>query len=416
MLDPKLERPERTDQTMYRGRVRRLIYRLRKYAFRRLPFLIPDPDYRQLFEDSRSRDSEDNAKTAPPHGELVNLSCIWAVEFYTPSHVDRLLSGFDALGWSKDDASLSRPNPALWVRQLRETEYGGGWFNLGVICRTGEKRFVGIDRTAPLPRNVEYATGEIFSVTSSMTCIVMGFLLDEEYSLRVDQALRRNYGTRLERRQRGYRIHDPSSQKKTAVRAIRACTRELATNWFRAHLPGLFSSGILDGEFPTCEFMTLRVGRPFPQREEGAARPEEYLHILEIDHDWDAWAYRAAPGLKFAWPVLRDEENWFHAIVAARENDFSDDDTHIYGGTGRSSCTAYVDRCLKGLLSRWALLAVLSGFERHLNAIRDSATFRPDHRRKPLILLETLGGDLSQSVDIAAVSAELGQARVCGRW
>lgn len=389
-----------------KGRRNSLFYKLRKRAFRKMPFLISDPDYREILEDSRYRDGEENAETRPPDAELVDLCCLWAAEFYTPSHVDRLLSGFADLGWSKDDDTLPGPNPALWVRQLRETAFGSGWFSLGVICRTGEKTFASIDRTAPLPPHVSYATGEIFSITSSTTCIVMGFALDEEYSRRMNQALRREHETYLERRRRGYRMHGPASQKKAALRVVRAHIRELATNWFRAHLPGLFSSGILDGEFPTCEFMTLRVGRPFPQPEERVER-EEYLHLLDVGDDWDAWPCRDTPGLKFAWPVLRDEENRFHAIVAAREDDFAEENLRMYGGPGRSSYTAYVDRHLKGLLSRWALLAVLSGFERHLNAIRDSAIFRVDHRRKPRILLETLGAHLSQSVDIAAVSAEL---------
>ena len=42
----------------------------------------------------------------------------------------------------------------------------------------------------------------------------------------------------------------PGTQKETDIRTLRAEMRELAADWLRAHLPGVFASGILAGEIP----------------------------------------------------------------------------------------------------------------------------------------------------------------------
>lgn len=298
----------------------------------------------------------------------------------------------------------------LRVKRLRESSIGGGWLNLGLIDHPGTQRFLGHHRTAPLPDDVEYAIGALYGLTSSITCIVMGFVLTEEYSRRFDQALRRKHQTYCAptRRSRGYRIYSPVHQKEAEIRSIRSAIRKASAGWFRTYLPGLFSSGALKGEIPTCEFVTLHKARPFPKKVQGGAMPEEYLQLLDMDYDSDAWESTDMAGLKFAWPMLRDRENRFHAIIATNEGDIDQEKLRAYGGADdRLSYVAYVDEHVNDLLSRWSLLAVLSGFERHLNATRDSATLRPDGRQKPVGLLEALGALISQSGDISAASSDL---------
>lgn len=388
---------------------RNIFYRLQRYGFRKFPSLIPDPDRREILRLSREGDEKENSRTEPPLDETVDLRCIWAVEFYMPSQVAQLLRGFEKLGWNTDDTAISQSSPTRWIQRLRETAHGGGWFNLGPIHRPGNRRFFHIGRTAPLPPEVEYALAAMYSLTSSITCIVIGFILDKKYSGRLDESLRRKRQTFLEPLIRGgYRLPGPASQKATNIRAIRADLRESAANWFRTHLPGIFASGLLEDEFPTCEFVTLRKARPFPKEGEQNREEEEWLRLLDIDSDIDAWVADDLPGLKFTWPFLRDEESRFHAIVAAKEDAFSAEELRGYSGGDRSSYVIYVDRRVNGLLSRWALLGALAGFERHLNNIRDSATFRMSQQRSPLRLLGEFCNHLSQSIDIGATSVELG--------
>ena len=248
----------------------------------------------------------------------------------------------------------------------------------------------------------------MYSLTSSITCIVVGFILNEKYSQRFDQALRRKRQTFRERLPgRRYRLPGPPSQKAADVKAIRSGIRAIAADWFRTHLPGLFSSGIIAGEFSTCEFITLRKATPFPARDERDRGIDEWLRLLDIDHDFEAWQAEELLGLKFSWPLLRDRESRFHAVVAAQEDTFPEDRLRSYGGSDRFSNVHYVDERVNGMLSRWGLLGVLSQFERHLNNIRDSAVFDSHHSAKPLQVLEGFGSHVAHSVDISAASVEL---------
>ena len=164
-----------------------------------------------------------------------------------PSQVSQLLHGFEKLGWNTDDIAISQRSPTQWIQSFRKTAYGGGWFNLGPIYRPGDNRFFRIGRTAPLPPETEYALATMYSLTSSITCIVMGFILDNQYSVRLNESLKRKRQTFLDPLAGGgYRILDPASQKTADIRAIRTEVRESATNWFRKHLPGVFASGLED--------------------------------------------------------------------------------------------------------------------------------------------------------------------------
>ena len=196
-------------------------YRFRRYCYRNVPSLFPDPDRREILRQSRSRDAEDNAKTTPPADELIDLRCVWAVEFYTPSQVSQLLHGFERLGWNKEDPTGFDRNPSVSIQQFRESALGGGWFNVGLIDRPGSRRFFPSGRTAPLPTGIDYALAAMYSLTSSITCIVVAFILTEEFSPRFDQALRRDRETILERLPgRRYRLPGPPSQKVADVKAI----------------------------------------------------------------------------------------------------------------------------------------------------------------------------------------------------
>ena len=66
-----------------------------------------------------------------------------------------------------------------------------------------------------------------------------------------------------------------------------------------------------------------------------------------------------------------------------------------------------VDHKAAELLGRWAVLPLLEKYHKNLNAIRDSAVFRPESRRKPLKTLEALDRYVSGSVDMTVVVNDL---------
>ncbi len=239
------------------------IYRLKYAAHERFPRFFNYPVRHEEQAISRIFDPKENAETCPPDDEFIDLCCMWAVEFYTPAHIDTLLAGFRKLGWDKNHSN-SR-SPTSWIQKLRQSPRGSGWLNLGVIYPQGTDNFLSSRSfTAPLPPHVQYATGGLFSLTSSLTCIVIGFVFEEDFSTQFDEALRKNRQTyrkpiKLYRKSsgRGYKIYSPETQKTEHIYQIRVDIAELAARWFRENIPGLFSSGILEGNLPTCEFVTL---------------------------------------------------------------------------------------------------------------------------------------------------------------
>jgi len=385
-----------------------MFYRLQKYGYRKFPSVIPDPDRAAILRDSRSTDNRDNAETEPPADETIDTKCIWAVELYTPSQISELLHRFEKLGWNRDDPTNPDRSPVDWIQSFRESARGGGWFNLGPLYRHGDRRFFYRGREAPLPEGVDYAVASMYSLTSSVTCVVIGFLLDDEHGRKFEDALRLDRQSIVEPlRGRGYRLPGPSHLKETDIKRIRDNLREMAAGWFRTNLPGVFSAGALAGEFPTCEFTTLRKTAPCPGREDRDPQADRWLEILNIDYDLDAWQAEKLPGLKFVWPLIRDREKQFYAVLTCREDTVSDETLRTYGGGGRTSYTTYIDRHVNGLLSRWGLLGLLAGYERHLNTTRDSATFGSAQRAKVLRQLDRLRGHIAQSVDVAAATTDL---------
>lgn len=147
-------------------------HRFQRYAYRKFPNVFPDPDYKSHLAICQSRDEEENTRSSPPADELVQLHSLTVAEVYLPSHVQELVSGFKLLGWHQDGAWGNGGDPVLWVQRNREASLNGGWLNLGIIQPPGEKRFLGPMRSARLPDHVEYALGEVYGLTSSITCVV----------------------------------------------------------------------------------------------------------------------------------------------------------------------------------------------------------------------------------------------------
>ena len=133
------------------------------------------------------RELEENLETTPPSDERIELHCIWAVEFYTPSYADKLLTSLSALGWDREQFP-GRDTPESWVKKSRQNPRGGAWINLGIIRTPEDQRPWPLrDRTAQLPEHVHYARGGLYSVTPSLTCAVICFVFEASYQGRLEE-------------------------------------------------------------------------------------------------------------------------------------------------------------------------------------------------------------------------------------
>ena len=418
--------PDQEAATVKRRRVKEpFLYRLKYAAHERFPRIFDYPVRPGEQAISQIFDPKENAKTCPPDDESIDLCCMWAVEFYTPAHIDTLLAGFRKLGWENKNHSDNR-SPTSWVQKFRQSSHGNAWSDLGVIYPHGTDNFLSsISLTAPLPPHVQYATGGLFSLTSSLTCIVIGFVFEEDFSTQFDEALRTDRQTYEKSVGRGYtRVFRPEKQKANHICQIRADIAELAAQWFRENLPGLFSSGILEDNLPTCELVTLQKAEPFPIRSKDNTDPSayHYLSILDMHSTFNAWRSENTLGLKFTDSQTRDRGPRYHSILAIRESDIKKEiatrESNLkknlatkeninvqIASDNRSGRIRYIDKQIQHLLSRWAIFPLLVGYSQHLNAIRDS--FRSKSRQNSVKTLQTLSHHVSYSVDIAAVTADL---------
>lgn len=372
---------------------------IRKWKERRSKMNDAEEDFAYY----RQKDLEQNLETTPPSDERVELHCIWAVEFYTPSYADKLLTSLSALGWDREQFP-GRDSPESWVKKSRQNPRGGDWINLGII-RTPEDRrpWPSRDRTAQLPEHVHYATGGLYSVTPSLTCAVICFVFEETYRGRLEEALRTERKTFTRPTARGHQILTPSVQKEEEIRSIRRESASGALTWFRRNLPGIFSEGLLDNELPTCELVTLRQQEPFPKRDDEEPTPQ-YLRILNLDFSISTWTNPDKPQIKFALNLMgRNSEH--HSVFTLRVPDPSDDKVfHPYG-----SIDSFVDATYQNTLGILATRTLVEGYSRRLNRLRDRITeeiSRMSHHKAQRTLQGILS-DVAYDIDISAITAEL---------
>ena len=349
------------------------------------------------------RELEENLETTPPSDERIELHCIWAVEFYTPSYADKLLTSLSALGWDREQFP-GRDTPESWVKKSRQNPRGGAWINLGIIRTPEDPRPWPLrDRTAQLPEHVHYARGGLYSVTPSLTCAVICFVFEESYQGRLEEALRTERKTFTRPTARGHQILNPSVQKQEEVRSIRRECAAGALTWFRRNLPGIFSEGLLDNEIPTYELVMLRKQEPFPEQDDEEPTPE-YLRILGLDFSISTWTNPAKPQLKFALDLMRQNSE-HHSVFTLKVPDPSDHTVfHPYG-----SIDSFVDVTYQNTIGILATRTLVEGYSRRLNRLRDKITeeiSRTSHHKAQRTLQGILS-DMAYDIDISAITSEL---------
>jgi hypothetical protein len=152
--------------------------------------------------------------------------------------------------------------------------------------------------------------------------------------------------------------------------------------------------------------VTLRHAIPFPKQGENVAEADGYLRALDMHLGLYAWELDDLPAIKFAELEARMNNKSFHAIVAANEAQLPEEQLQSWGGRTRSAYIAFIAHRVDELLSRWALIAILAGYERRLNAVRDSTAIRSRRSRTSIRVLRALSDFAFGGVDISAVSTE----------
>lgn len=386
-------------------RQRRRVWRRAHYRF---PNLIPTP-FREDLVYQQERDQKNNLATHIPESEELRLRCIWGAELYGPSQIEPLYEGMKRLGWDKDSFGMPGRGAIDWIKNIRM--YGSeGNFSIGVAHRIGETKWFPRDYFAPMPDRIDYLLVDIFQISASLTCVLVGFVMKEDSSTCYEAALQTNRKTTNERRkgQRGYSILDVGHLKKRSIDDLRRRHRRTAIQWFESHLPGLFCGATDGNRLPTAELVTLSNVLPFPGVDEDPEDRAEWTNLLSIERGLRVWVSDKCSGLRLSFDKLNSEAR-YHMIAALRVSDLSDKDLEGSGGRGHGAYVAYTHGQIEGILSRYAAIALLSEMRRKLNLSRES--LKPSNHNRGVVLntLESLEAFFYAGIGVPAVARELAE-------
>ena len=361
-----------------------------------------------LLEGLRQSGSDQKFQFAPPPEEKVQLRCMWAAEFYTPSHTDSLAKSLKDFDQATQPNGSDSANLISWFNGTQRHLQGGSAISLGIWAPKGRPSpSIFNTRTVGLPDPVEYASGMMFSVSPTLTCIVIRFVFDEDMSDRYDAILKSDRETLLTPTASGSQIHFPMTQKRDEIWWLRSELAELAETWFRQNIPGVFSSSSHVCEIPTCEFVTFREAKPFPASDDAACH--SYLSLLGVGHDWNAWEYSNVTGLRFGFHDPAGQGPRHYATLAINLMDWCEVNPNPHGQDVRSSLLHSVNLPIQELMSVWAMVPLLQGFAENLIHIQNTTSFRDGGSQKHIEVLRNLTDHVTGLSDISAVSADLAE-------
>ena len=362
-------------------------------------------DYELFLESLRSRDESRNESTSVPEGEYVDLYCVWGIEFYTPSHFDSLVSAFDQLTRNPSRRGLLYHDPVDWLHSLRPSRFSGRWMKLSTFSPTDEPIYAtGTQYKVPMPEYFRHAEAKLYSVSTSLTALVVCFVFADEYSESAYRLLQEKRQTQSIPNGDSYTIREPAGQKQDDIGRLRTDVSTSIAEWFREQFPGIFSSGLLKGKTPTCEFLTTRQATPFPTRSEREDLPHEFMRLLDIGYGLDAWKLSDDAGLRFGTML-----GWrHHAIMAIREDNLASAvmESEPQSRTGR---VFYVDLVGGEVVLAWAVAVLMDECMTQLVEARHGQVRQIGSRDRAATALRDIENEMLVAADVAAVASEVSE-------
>ena len=362
--------------------------------------------YEDLLARFRQGDHSRNAESTPPPEETIELCCVWAAEIYTPAHTESLAQALRNFDQETRTTSSVSGDLASWFEGTQRQLYGGAMCFLGTWVPKGEAdSWIIRDRIVNLPAAVKYANGMMFSLSSTLTCIVVCFVLNEEMSDCYDSSLKSDRETFLTPNAGGASFHMPINQKSDDIWRLRSELSKMAQTWFRENLPGAFSSQMDELAMPTCELITFSDAIPFPDTDEPTT--PLYVRLLGLDGHGDAWKYSDLPGLRFGFHSRPKKGPNNHATLAINLRHWWEANPDRESHDAKSSLLSYVNWPVPELMSIWAIEPLLQNFAENLVRIQNSTVFHAGQGEDYVEVLRQLTNHVSSLSDLSAVSADL---------
>ncbi|SIQ56566.1 hypothetical protein SAMN05880561_103545 [Rhizobium sp. RU33A] len=346
----------------------------------------------------------------PAETQRVALKQVFAAEFYTPAHAARLFGAFEKLGWSSPDTSPFRMDAAERVTRSRR-RFDAMWLNLGTIVPPGTKRVFRDATVCDLPKGFVAAHANFFSISPSLSCIVVAFDANTETEERFDNIARSPLGTKLTRIKRGFSIARPRNVKQQAIGDARQSNRNDILSWFKTYLPGAFSTSESLELLPTCELMFTDGLRACDDRTSNGL----WREYLGLDYGLGGWDSSDMNGLTFVHPVSSQDRDQGHSLLYIERSALKRIENSTYGG---DSDQAYINRLstdLPGFIGYWGIGALLRLYQEEISVVRDagSSSVQSGDASGAVKRLQRV---TSNSIDISLLASELPDALRNVHW
>jgi hypothetical protein len=353
------------------------------------------------FTRAESWSLHDPESTIPPEGERLTFHAVWAVEVYTPAHVDRLFERLESLGFGPQRESREA-GIREQIERIRSTPRGGTWMNLGFIVPPGSPGFMFDRIDLPLPEGVRCARPALHALTSSVTVLVVQFVLNDDAATAFDAlSYETDFKPQARRRRNGFLVSPSDQVKQTKLRELRADVRSRCANWLADQLPGAFASGLGGSPMPTAELVTTEIAVPF-------ARTDDHRSYI----DWAGFGFDPFHWQSDEWPHWRltfDRDEDFIVVAARSIEAYSDERFKDYVADDdlRWAVAYRAHDYLERDLALWGASRLLLAFHARLSTIRDHGVrqrrFESASRR-----LRTVRDEfLRDALDARVVAAEL---------
>lgn len=379
--------------------------KLRVFAHRISPNLILHPNETSLRNFS-NKDAEENLESRLPEGEDLSVSAIWAVEVYGPSEVDSLYQNLVRLGW--DNYRIGGDYSAVkWINEQRM--YGSvGNFNIGVVTRRGDNRFLISDRIfAVLPPEVDYLLVYLYQLSASLTCLRIGFVIKDEFSNGYRDAIEKEHKTQRVVQGKGRIYYDGVINSKIKeISTVRVKYRKIAADWVKKELPGFFCRAEDENKIPTAELVFTKKELLFGKDEVDSRRPyfDWRRIIVNPTHD-GPWTAEKIDGLQLVMDEYNGSER-YHTVIALQTSLVSAEKMQYRGEPSKSSYISLCEDYLGGALVYIAGLAFLREIGTSIKVAREELQLS-NSKLGVLKKLRIIENFLSGSIGKPSIATEL---------
>ena len=312
------------------------------------------------------RDPKTNAETTPPIDEKVRIPAIWAFEVFPPAHIKNFHQSIAKLGWidEKLDA-LDEFQDTL--HDMRHRVAGGGWINLGWIIDESASQTMPRSKTAKLPIGVKSIRASLLQFIPSTTILVCQFNFEDDLANILEKPLRQPYKTYKKKNKHGYSFITVEHQKKETINLNREYLNNICSTWLKENFNGIFASNLIQDEHPVSTLLTLKKNIPFSK---GYHIRGDYLSMLGLNDDFDAWKNEKIKGLCLLFPREKNSVRKSLILTGNINEILKDEDLQAYGQTKESSVLNYL-QYLDYTLGTWVLSTLLDSYIYKITDLRD---------------------------------------------